>query len=73
MRFWLIHNFFAQEDEFRESVAVAQEMEDNYGHYFESVIPFDDVDSVYRQLMFEINLLEREPQWVPANWVRDKS
>ena len=39
------------------------------GHYFDSVIPFDDVDYVYQQLMYEINLLEREPQWVPAKWV----
>ena len=53
-------------------MSVAQDMEDNYGHFFESVIPFDEVDSVYRQLMFEINLLEREPQWVPASWVKDK-
>jgi len=58
-----------KEDEFRDSVAIAQDMEDHYGHYFDSVIPFDDVDYVYQQLMYEINLLEREPQWVPAKWV----
>ena len=59
-----------QEDEYRDSVAIAQDMEENYGHYFDSVIPFDDVDYVFQQLMYEINLLEREPQWVPAKWVR---
>jgi len=59
-----------KEDEYRDSVAIAQDMEENYGHYFDSVIPFDDVDYVFQQLMYEINLLEREPQWVPAKWVR---
>jgi len=59
-----------REDEYRDSVAIAQDMEENYGHYFDSVIPFDDVDYVFQQLMYEINLLEREPQWVPAKWVR---
>ena len=23
-----------------------------------------------KQLMYEISLLEREPQWVPAKWVK---
>lgn len=62
-----------KEDEYRDSVAIAQDMEENYGHYFDSVIPFDDVDYVFQQLMYEINLLEREPQWVPARWVRQPS
>ena len=62
-----------QEDEYRDSVSIAQDMEENYGHYFDSVIPFDDVDYVFQQLMYEINLLEREPQWVPARWVRQPS
>ena len=29
-----------------------------------------DPDRAYQQLLDEINLLEREPQWVPAAWVR---
>ena len=65
--------FVFQEDEYRDSVSIAQDMEENYGHYFDSVIPFDDVDYVFQQLMYEINLLEREPQWVPARWVRQPS
>ena len=66
-------SYVFQEDEYRDSVAIAQDMEENYGHYFDSVIPFDDVDYVFQQLMYEINLLEREPQWVPARWVRQPS
>ena len=62
-----------QEDEYRDSISIAQEMEENYGHYFDSVIPFDSVEYVYEQLLFEINLLEREPQWVPAKWMKVKA
>ena len=29
-----------------------------------------DPDRAYQQLLDEINLLEREPQWVPAAWLR---
>ena len=64
--------FLLKEDEYRDSISIAQEMEENYGHYFDSVIPFDSVEYVYEQLLFEINLLEREPQWVPAKWMKDK-
>ena len=69
-------------------VAIAHTMEEDYGQYFDSVIPFEvpqyldhfhlnhesnmfqDVEFVMKQLMYEISLLEREPQWVPAKWVK---
>lgn len=59
-----------QEDEYRDSIAIAQDMEEHHGHHFDSVIPFDSVEYVFEQLLYEINLLEREPQWVPAKWVK---
>ncbi len=62
-----------QEDEHRESISIAAEMEESFGHFFDSVIPFDSVDYVFEQLAFEISLLEREPQWVPAKWVKGKA
>ena len=69
-------------------MAIAHTMEEDYGQYFDSVIPFEvpqyldhlhlnqesnvfqDVEFVMKQLMYEISLLEREPQWVPAKWVK---
>ncbi|XP_040565434.1 protein PALS1 isoform X2 [Lepeophtheirus salmonis] len=60
-----------KEDEYRDSVVIATEMEEKYGHHFDSVIPFESVELVYQQLLYEINLLEREPQWVPAEWVKE--
>ena len=31
---------------------------------------YQDVEFVMKQLMYEISLLEKEPQWVPAKWVK---
>lgn len=44
-------------------------MEDQYGHYFDLVLINQDVERTYQQLIHEINVLEREPQWVPAAWL----
>lgn len=68
--FFLISLLFLQEEDYRDSITIATDMEEHYGHLFDSVIPFNDVDYVYEQLLYEINLLEREPQWVPAKWIR---
>lgn len=45
-------------------------MEDKYGHYFDMIINNNDTERAYHQLLTEINILEREPQWVPASWVK---
>ena len=63
--------FVLQEEEYRELVSISHNMEEQYGQFFDSVIPFEDVEFVLKQLMYEISLLEREPQWVPAKWVED--
>jgi len=33
------------------------------------IIIYSDPDRAYQSLVEEINLLEREPQWVPASWL----
>merc|ERR1712088_1049854 len=55
-----------KEEEYRDLVSISQSMEEQYGQYFDSVIPFEEVELVLKQLMYEISLLEKEPQWVPA-------
>merc|ERR1719471_1598643 len=65
------HGQVFKEDEYREMVTISHSMEEDFGQYFDSVIPFEDVEFVMKQLMYEISLLEREPQWVPAKWVKD--
>ena len=32
--------------------------------------PSSDPDRAYQSLVEEINLLEREPQWVPGSWLK---
>ena len=58
------------DDELEEIIERAREMEERYGHYFDMIIIYSDPDRAYQQLLEEINLLEREPQWVPAAWLR---
>ena len=60
------------DDELEEIIERAREMEERYGHYFDMIIIYSDPDRAYQQLLEEINLLEREPQWVPAAWLQNK-
>ncbi|CAB3378822.1 Hypothetical predicted protein [Cloeon dipterum] len=57
-----------REEELKEIIEKAREMEDRYGHFFDMVIINNDTERAYGQLLNEINELEREPQWVPATW-----
>lgn len=61
--------FYLQEEELKEIIATARDMEARWGHLFDMIIINNDTERAYEQLMNEINLLEREPQWVPASWV----
>ncbi|KAL5275154.1 MPP5 family protein [Megaselia abdita] len=58
-----------KEEELKEIIATARDMEARWGHLFDMIIINNDTERAYEQLMNEINLLEREPQWVPASWV----
>lgn len=58
-----------KEEELKETIEKAREMEEQYGHYFDLIIINQDVDRAYNQYLHEINMLEREPQWVPAAWL----
>jgi len=48
-------------------------MEERYGHYFDMIIVYSDPERAFKQLYDEINLIEREPQWVPAAWLRKEN
>ncbi|KAK0157672.1 hypothetical protein PV328_011382 [Microctonus aethiopoides] len=58
-----------KEEELKDIIEKAREMEDKYGHLFDMIIINNDTDRAYNQLVTEINSLEREPQWVPASWL----
>ncbi|XP_043206291.1 protein PALS1-like isoform X4 [Amphibalanus amphitrite] len=59
-----------RDDELKQIIEKAREIEEVYGHYFDIVIINSDLNRAYEQLIHEINTLEREPQWVPASWLR---
>ncbi|XP_054713294.1 protein PALS1-like isoform X2 [Uloborus diversus] len=60
-----------KDEELKDIIEKAREMEDNYGHYFDMVIINSDIDKAFNELLKEINTLEREPQWVPAIWLKN--
>ena len=60
---------FFQDDELKDIIEKARELEENYGHYFDYIITNFDLDRTFEELRNVINQLEVEPQWVPAHWV----
>jgi len=59
-----------KEEDLKDTIEKAREMEDKYGHLFDMIIINNDTERAYHQLLNEINSLEREPQWVPAVWLK---
>lgn len=59
-----------KEEELKEIIATARDMELRWGHLFDMIIINNDTQRAYTQLLNEINSLEREPQWVPAHWLK---
>ena len=58
-----------QDSELQAIIEKAREMEENFGQYFDYIIMNYDTDRAYDDLLKEINRLEVEPQWVPAQWL----
>ncbi|XP_041353631.1 MAGUK p55 subfamily member 5-like isoform X2 [Gigantopelta aegis] len=57
------------DEELREIIEKAREVEDVYGHLFDYILVNMDIDRSYDELLREINRLEMEPQWVPKHWL----
>ncbi|UYV74838.1 MPP5 [Cordylochernes scorpioides] len=62
-----------KDEELRDIIEKARDMEDSFGHYFDAVIVNADFDRAFSELVKQINILEREPQWVPAVWLTPPS
>lgn len=45
-----------------------QMIEAHYLPYFDLVITVTDIDRAYQELLFEIEKIESEPQWIPMFW-----
>ncbi|XP_045167365.2 protein PALS1-like isoform X2 [Mercenaria mercenaria] len=59
-----------KDDDLREIIERAREMEDKFGHFFDYVLVNTDMDKAFDELLNEINRIEVEPQWVPITWTR---
>ena len=46
-----------------------QEIEELFGHYFDLVIINDDYEKSYKALTRKVEELNKEPQWVPIEWL----
>lgn len=57
------------DEQLKDIIEKSRDMETTYGHYFDMFIQMVDIDKSYRELLSAINVLEREPQWVPAAWL----
>ncbi|XP_078592087.1 protein PALS1-like isoform X15 [Branchiostoma floridae x Branchiostoma japonicum] len=62
-----------KDEELRETIEKAREIELNFGHYFDYVIVNGDLDRAYNELLREIGRLETEAMWVPSSWVSSAS
>ncbi|TRY61093.1 hypothetical protein TCAL_07862 [Tigriopus californicus] len=59
------------DNELLNIIEKAREMEENYSQFFDMVIIYSDPERAYQDLLREINLIEREPQWIPGSWVNN--
>ncbi|GIY90530.1 MAGUK p55 subfamily member 5 [Caerostris darwini] len=62
-----------KDDELKDIIEKGREMEEFYGHYFDLVLINVDLEKTYSELLHEISVIEREPQWVPSTWIKDDS
>lgn len=59
-----------RDEELEDMIFSAQEMEDNFGQYFDKIIVNTDLERTFDELIKSINELEARPQWVPVRWIR---
>lgn len=64
---WRVWSF--QDDELKDIIEKAREMEENYIQYFDMIVCNYDLDRAYEELLEGINQLDVNPQWVPGTWV----
>lgn len=62
-----------RDDHLKMIIERARQMEETYGHYFDTVLVNSDLLLTYQQLLQHIAALDRQPQWVPIAWLRQDS
>ena len=60
--------FVFQDDEIRDMIVKAREMDDMYSHYFDTRVTNLEFEKTFDDLLKMIDKVEREAQWVPIRW-----
>ena len=60
-----------QECELLQLYHASQEIQAEYGHYFDWMIVNDDLQVASDMLIEVARRIEKEPQWIPASWVEE--
>ncbi|XP_035661434.1 MAGUK p55 subfamily member 7-like isoform X1 [Branchiostoma floridae] len=58
------------EEELQEMIISGKIVEGLFGHYFDFILTNDSLQQAYSDLMNICHMIQTEPQWVPAAWVR---
>ena len=58
------------QNELQSILEDAQAMESAYSSYFDLQLTVNDLERTFAALLGEVRSLEKEPQWILANWIR---
>lgn len=64
-----INNMPISTNELHGILNEAYEIQRFYSHYFDLILTVTDIEETYKFLYNEILSLDKEPQWIPADWL----
>lgn len=60
---------FSQEEDLKRTLEDSASLQRTYDKYIDLVIPNNDFDMTFRQIVEALDALTTEHQWVPVNWI----
>lgn len=64
-----INNIPISKNELHGILNEAYEIKQYFSHYFDLILTVTDIEETYKLLLNEINSLDKEAQWIPAQWI----
>lgn len=58
------------DEELEAMLRSAAKLDAKYGHLFDYILTNGNIEFAFKELLDVINRLEKDPQWVPLQWVR---
>lgn len=58
------------DEELQKMITTAKKMSIRYGHFFDKTIVNGQIEQAIKDLVHVVELVGKEPQYVPANWVQ---